>query len=720
VNGYEYLFVSETFSARRNAIRSATAQHVRLWRSVLVIALGLYIVAGTYQLGLPGLNYDEALDAVPAMNTVLGQPLDVAASLRIVGREWPLMVMPYLGPTSSLWMIAGFWVGGVSVLALRSTTLALGIITLLLAWGFLRDFLDERVASLTVLLLALNPTYVFWSRMGAIVGQPMLPIAIATYWCLYRWYSRGASGYLIASAFLLGFGLSTKLLFFWVWGALVVAWLVLTPWLVHTGGWRRWFWPVRSAGGRTLPLAAGAAALGSSIVVIYNLQGARAYHFFLDNVARGAASAGTGMEAMSAIPSVGFTDWTTLLNGSWFGSKLGGPYTNPLAVPVVFAAVAVIVGLLAFTGRRRYSPRRLALLGLLMGCFVAEAAATRMSHGAGHLMLVFPVPQVLVAVALSSSADTIAASSRARRTIGLAVLGILAVCIVGAEAWTTYRYERALTQTGGTGYHSDAINALAHDLEPPGTPSAVALDWGFRRNLQILTQNRVAPREWFTYSNPPLPEFQNHADQLMEQPSALYLFHTPGLTAFPGHWEVFERAAYRHRLAPVIWRTYKQRDGTAVYLVYRLEPARRLTALPLTARPLNVRLGDSIALLGYEPPTTPPVAGNQLQVTLYWQSSVAQIQSYKVFATLLDSRGEPWAQHDSIPGDWGYPTTRWQSGEVVADRVWLTVKPDAPAGTYHLFIGMYDPETGKRLPIWSDGQQLKGDTLNLLEVPLQR
>jgi hypothetical protein len=277
-----------------------------------------------------------------------------------------------------------------------------------------------------------------------------------------------------------------------------------------------------------------------------------------------------------------------------------------------------------------------------------------------------------------------------------------------------------LTQTGGTGYFSDAIDTLAHDLDQPGTPPVVALDWGFRRNLQILTENRVAPREWFTYSSPPLPEFQNYADQLMEQPTALYLFHTPDLTAFPGHWEVFERAAYRHRLTPVIWRTYEQRDGTAVYLVYRLEPALQLTALPLTARPLNVRLGDGIALLGYDPPTRPAVAGNQLQITLYWQTSVALMQSYKVFAALLDSRGEPRAQHDSIPVDWGYPTTRWQPGEVVADRVWLPIKPDAPAGSYHLFIGMYDPETGQRLPLWSDGQQLKGDTLDLLEVPLQR
>ena len=98
--------------------------------------------------------------------------------------------MPAIGPTTSYLLMPAFKLAGVSVLTLRLTTLMVGGLTLLLAWGFLRELFDERIAGLTVLLLALDPTYIFWSRTGAWVAQPMLPLCLAALWCLWRWYRR--------------------------------------------------------------------------------------------------------------------------------------------------------------------------------------------------------------------------------------------------------------------------------------------------------------------------------------------------------------------------------------------------------------------------------------------------------------------------------------------------------------------------------------------------
>jgi hypothetical protein len=50
-----------------------------------------------------------------------------------------------------------------------------------------------------------------------------------------------------------------------------------------------------------------------------------------------------------------------------------------------------------------------------------------------------------------------------------------------------------------------------------------------------------------------------------------------------------------------------------------------------------------------------------------------------------------------VPAGWTRPTTGWLPGEVIVDTHTLAIPPDAPAGTYTLQSGLYDPDTGVRL-----------------------
>ncbi|MEZ4767834.1 MAG: hypothetical protein R2844_05340 [Caldilineales bacterium] len=165
-----------------------------------------------------------------------------------------------------------------------------------------------------------------------------------------------------------------------------------------------------------------------------------------------------------------------------------------------------------------------------------------------------------------------------------------------------------------------------------------------------------------------------------------------------------------------MWKSYRQRDGEPVFDVLILEPAPPLTQLPGAAQPLDVTLGDDLRLLGYDLAHATLAPGDVLQATLYWQTDSPQTHSYKVFVHLVDDSGTLWAQHDAAPRDWTYPTTRWQPGEIVADRIWLPLPADISPGRYHLFVGMYDQETGQRLPIQLNGQSQPGDTLELADI----
>jgi 4-amino-4-deoxy-L-arabinose transferase-like glycosyltransferase len=682
------------------------------WRWLLPVALTLYAALGTYQLHLPGLYYDEALDAVPAMQIVLGKPIDAGAVVRLAGREWPLMVMPYVGCTTTYLLVPVFALLGVSVISLRLANLLIGAIALLLAWGFAREFLDERVAAVSTLLLAVNPSFIFWTRIGASVSLPMLPLAIASLWCLYRWYAQRIPAYLVVASFCLGLGLNTKVLFLWFWAALVLAWLVLSPTLHVGAGRRAWLWPWQRAKPGTWALAGLALLLGSGMLLAYNLRGWETLRFMLRNVGQTELYGVNNLAVPGNLRTVVLGDLRAFLEGTGIGEGLGPVARNVLGMPALGLALVAIIWLCA-RGKLAHPPRRLALLVIVLVSIVIQSAFTITGLGATHLVILWPIPQVLVAVALLGGVDAM----RTARPSGYwpFLLGTLIVLLVGAEAWTTIRYHSTLARTGGVGRYSDAIYALARDLDQPGTPKPVALDWGFRRNLQLLTQGRLYPEEHYDYSQAPGAEFAAWMNRRVTESPALYLFHSPQYTAFGGHWEAFEEAAYGHRLVPVLWRSYTQRTGETVYLVYALEPAPRLFQPPAMSHALDARLGDGLTLLGYDLPNAVIQADGIVRLTLYWQTQVRQTWDLKVFVHLLDEAGTIRAQQDGWPVYWAYPTSAWEAGEVVPDRVRLQVGKASP-GVYRLAVGMYDETTGKRLPVWQDGVWQPDDRLFLTTI----
>jgi len=69
-------------------------------RAWYIAALLLYLGLAIYQLGLPGLHYDEAKEAgLNAMEILTGAPIGAfrRAGIQLGGRTWPLMVQDYIG-----------------------------------------------------------------------------------------------------------------------------------------------------------------------------------------------------------------------------------------------------------------------------------------------------------------------------------------------------------------------------------------------------------------------------------------------------------------------------------------------------------------------------------------------------------------------------------------------------------------------------------------------
>ncbi|MBK8899862.1 MAG: hypothetical protein IPM53_01640 [Anaerolineaceae bacterium] len=130
-------------------------------------------------------------------------------------------------------------------------------------------------------------------------------------------------------------------------------------------------------------------------------------------------------------------------------------------------------------------------------------------------------------------------------------------------------------------------------------------------------------------------------------------------------------------------------------VVYEMDWPYRQSIAPQVE--ISALLGDAIQLRGFDEQT----AGNQLNLTIYWESVTAVSQSYKVFIHLLDSAGNIVAQVDQPPVQGLAPTHRWQPGDLVRDPYQIHLPPDLPAGTYELRVGLYTDANG-RLPVSGD------------------
>jgi mannosyltransferase len=199
--------------------------------------------------------------------------------------------------------------------------------------------------------------------------------------------------------------------------------------------------------------------------------------------------------------------------------------------------------------------------------------------------------------------------------------------------------------------------------------------------------------------------------------------------------ELTEIAAKHDRIFAVLWAVDESDPGRFVegWLVERAYKALdtwyggvRLaiyavpTAPPREVQnPLNVKLGEEIALLGYNLLAREVEAGDILPLTLFWQTLAQPTERYKVFVHLLDEAGHIVGQQDSEPGGGLNITTIWQPGETVADNYGVLIRPGTPPGEYRIEVGMYNPISGQRLTV-SEGGQDRGDHLLLDSITVLR
>ncbi len=134
-----------------------------------------------------------------------------------------------------------------------------------------------------------------------------------------------------------------------------------------------------------------------------------------------------------------------------------------------------------------------------------------------------------------------------------------------------------------------------------------------------------------------------------------------------------------------------------------------------------VQIGDGATLTAVFLDTYKAQPGDTVHVYAMWQITANISQDYTTLIHLGPANQAPIVTGDSPPLQGDYPTHLWAAGEIIEDEYTLQLPDDIENGRYPVWIGMYDPNSLTRLPLFVQGERQPNDVylVGWLEINAQ-
>jgi len=495
----------------------------------------------------PGLQYDEALMVLGAVHMrhspgELTLPHDPDTWV-CPGRCFPLMTVRYVGALKEYVAMAAFALFGTKTSVIRFVS---ALLACLCVWGtgrFTARYVTPAAGGAAALILAVHPSFVdqtVFDNGAVAVWMFALGGALAAL-AAYAGHPRPAAA--AAAGFFAGLG---------VWSRANFAWLVLAA--VAGFAPKLWRW-LRTSPRDALAAAAGGLAGAAPLLAYQAVSG------FGTLEAAGmfqAAERGTHLLAIRTVmwaeSLVADREHRAIWNGP---PELDTVYwTVPL---LVMAALAVCLA-------SRYRPLAVVALAFYFLLF-----SSRLPVAEHHLVTALP----LVAMAVAAAGNLLAGRYRRAR----AALAVLAAIYAGVAVCWQVGAAAGIRATGGTGQWSDAIVAVAQELEHSYAGRDVKIaDWGLQNNLYVITDGRVRSREIYPNAQSAPDPAGFWREELND--GGLYLANGPENAQMKEVAAAFAAEVARRGLKPV--KTFVERGGRTYALLYDVPPGR---AEPLAPAP---------------------------------------------------------------------------------------------------------------------------------------
>ncbi|NOK61880.1 MAG: hypothetical protein GFH27_549289n425 [Chloroflexi bacterium AL-W] len=515
----------------------------------LIPLLGVLLVFGvftTVRLELPGLHYDEALEAgLPAVQLLNGSSITTinGGTITLLGHELPLMVQNHIGALQVYAALPFVWVGGPTPQSLRAMTVLSGIVTIMATYAFVAQIYGRVAALYASLWLATYASFIFWSRQGAFITSlapcfAMCAFAIGAYWWrTQRWWAAGLTGLCV------GLAIYSKLNALWLltgmcgWVGLQICISLFQSrstttvvGIVQRATWRRIAadWPLMPW--RTFGAGVVGLLMGCWPLLWYNVQTASATFRVIQLNATetylGANNSAVWANLQTRL--VQFADVLASGEHLWY---LGGAFPNHIAVLSVLTALLVLIMRVVQTRGKGW--QTILLAPFLCLAVIVQSCYTISALWPTHFAIATPLPAIIFGVAMSVLHTWNETSHQWSTIRHFVIIGVVTLVIL-SQAGTSARYLNSLIASGGLSFHSSAIYDFSRFLDQR-SEHVVALDWGIATQVEYLTGGRKVVEEWHGYEQTATPEFVAGLRERLH-PGTLYLTHTE-------HQEAFQRRA---------------------------------------------------------------------------------------------------------------------------------------------------------------------------------
>ncbi len=543
-------------SASRLRFQRIAKSH--LWGGIACALL--FLLLGCLFVDYAGIQTDEALFACPLFQSWQ------FFSIPFGHYNLPLMTMSYNG-TLKTWLYGPILLpaGRPTAALIRVPAILMGAATIVIFWGLLCRAHSRRAAWIGCILLATDASFLLTTvhDWGPVALQHLLLVAAMFY--AVRWFETAASRSLVAAAFFCGLALWDKAVFMWVFTGILAGSLLFASGIRHRLTWR------------CAAIAAGALGLGAMPLIVYNLATGQKFATIRSNANPGSGFASGEIPGKlralraTANGSILFSylvneDWaphpksarSKLERVSFFVRDLAGERRRNNMTPAYCGAL-LLVPLLWRTSARK----------IILFCLVAIVVAwvfmvsTGGGRSAHHAVLLWPLPQLFLAVALAEAALRL----RYGKWVLGAVVGFLAVCNILVINQYLYQFIR----NGASDIWTDAIYPLADGLRRTDASQIVLPDWGLTESLCVLNRDKPITHP---VGDPFLAEAHSPSQkrdelQTLSDRKGIWVEHVPGHEVAPGVDDRIIEAAHRAGFEPMMLQTYYDRNGRAIFQTLR-------------------------------------------------------------------------------------------------------------------------------------------------------
>ncbi len=187
---------------------------------------------------------------------------------------------------------------------------------------------------------------------------------------------------------------------------------------------------------------------------------------------------------------------------------------------------------------------------------------------------------------------------------------------------------------------------------------------------------------------------------LLQSPAELEV----ALAAHPRLWFVVDTMRFERNFSPgfraLVWQRMIPQSYQRGVLVFRSDPE---LMSPNVSHASQVDFGGLVTLVRTDLETTRLQPGDSLRLAFHWQALVPLVQEYSIFVHVDNAERQTVALADGAPTGGLFPMVDWEPGDLIVDQRVVDLPSDLSPGTYRLNVGVYQPETGERLPVISEG-----------------